>query len=152
VPLIWLLSVAMTAGVKKIFHPDPRIGFLAQAETIQARIDELHERQRLTVRPEDVAENTRKIELLLAELPKNKTLLFNNYLDAFVAGVFLVLVALIFLVSIREWILLLARKKLAALRESEPVWLPDYAVAEGKPLRLFSLLTLAFALAKELSG
>jgi len=152
VPLIWLLSVTMTAGVQKIFHPDPRIGFLAQAETIQARIDELHERQRLTVRPEDVAENTRKIELLLAELPKNKTLLFNNYLDAFVAGVFLVLVALIFLVSIREWILLLARKKLAALRESEPVWLPDYAVAEGKPLRLFSLLTLAFALAKELSG
>jgi carbon starvation protein len=65
---------------------------------------------------------------------------------------FLVLVALIFLVSAREWILLLARRKLAELREAEPVWLPDYAVAEGKPLRIFSLLALAFALAKELSG
>ena len=32
------------------------------------------------------------------------------------------------------------------------MWLPDYAIAEGKPLRLFSLFALAFALAKELSG
>ena len=85
-------------------------------------------------------------------LGSNKRLLFNNLLDASVAGIFLVLVALIFLVSVREWVLLLARKRLATLRESDPVWLPDYAVAEGKPLRLFSLIALAFALSKELSG
>jgi carbon starvation protein len=47
---------------------------------------------------------------------------------------------------------LLARKRLATLRESEPVWMPDYAVAEGGPLRILSLLALAFALARELSG
>jgi hypothetical protein len=73
-------------------------------------------------------------------------------LDACVAGAFLVLVLLIVAISVREWILLLARKKLAHLRESDPVWLPEFAVAEGKPLALFSLLALAFALAKELSG
>ena len=38
------------------------------------------------------------------------------------------------------------------LHESEPAWLPDYAIAEARPLRLFNLLALAFALAKELSG
>ena len=85
-------------------------------------------------------------------LESNKRLLFNNRLDAFVAGMFLVLVVLFVAVSAREWILLLARKRLATLRESDPVWLPDYAVAEGKPLRLFSLIALAFALGKELSG
>ena len=85
-------------------------------------------------------------------LESNKRLLFNNRLDAFVAGMFLVLVVLFVAVSAREWILLLARKRLATLRESDPVWLPDYAVAEGKPLRLFSLIALAFALSKELSG
>src|SRR5439155_2207463 len=52
----------------------------------------------------------------------------------------------------REWILLLARRKLALLRESEPVWLPDYALAESKPLQVVSLLALGLALAKELSG
>ena len=46
----------------------------------------------------------------------------------------------------------LARKRLARLRETEPVWLPDYAVVEGKPLHLFSLFALAFTLARELSG
>ena len=33
--------------------------------------------------------------------------------------------------SVREWILLLSRRKPAVLHETEPVWLPDYAVVEG---------------------
>ena len=56
------------------------------------------------------------------------------------------------MLSVREWVLLLARRKLAVLRETEPVWLPDYAVAEAEPLRVAGVLALAFALAKELSG
>jgi hypothetical protein len=69
-----------------------------------------------------------------------------------VAGVFLVLATLILLLSLREWVLLLARRKLATLRESDPVWLPDYAIMEAKPMQAASLLALAFALTKELSG
>jgi carbon starvation protein len=82
----------------------------------------------------------------------NRTMRFNLLLDAVVTGIFLAMVVLIVAFSLREWILLLARKRLATLRESEPVWLPDYAIAEAKPLQVFSILALAFALAKELSG
>ena len=78
--------------------------------------------------------------------------LHNNLLDACVAGAFLGLVSIIVLVSLREWLLLLARKKVAELRETPPVWLPDYAVAEAKPLNFLSLLALGLALVKELSG
>jgi hypothetical protein len=58
----------------------------------------------------------------------------------------------IFLMSVREWILLLARKKVSDLRETPPTWLPDYALAQAKPWGAVALLALAFALVKELSG
>src|SRR5262249_55140261 len=37
-PLAWLLSVTMTAGWQKISSPEPRIGFLAQASDLAARL------------------------------------------------------------------------------------------------------------------
>ena len=119
VPLLWLLTVTMTAGVEKIFSADPLIGFLSGAQKAMGT---------------------------------NPALAFNYRLDAVVTGTFLTMVALIFLFSLREWILLLARRKLAALRETPPVWLPEYAVAEGKPLHLFHLLMLGLLMIKELSG
>ena len=75
-----------------------------------------------------------------------------HLLDAVVAGFFLTLVVMIVLLSVREWVLLLARRRLATLHETAPVWLPDYALAEGKPLRFFGVFALALALAKEWSG
>ena len=145
VPLVWLLAVTMTAGAQKIFDPDPRIGFLAAAQVYSGKIAEAYPAPGSLKTDDAMAAAQRALE-------SNNRLLFNNRLDAFVAGMFLVLVVLFVAVSAREWILLLARKRLATLRESDPVWLPDYAVAEGKPLRLFSLIALAFALGKELSG
>jgi hypothetical protein len=62
------------------------------------------------------------------------------------------MISAIVLISIREWILLLARRKIAELREMPPVWLEEYAVAESRPLNVLTLLALGFALAKELSG
>jgi hypothetical protein len=66
--------------------------------------------------------------------------------------VFLVLVSIILVISVREWLLLLGGRKLAALRESGPVWLPEHAVAEGRPVKLLGVFALSLALAKELSG
>ena len=156
-PLVWLLSVTFTAGVQKIWHPDPGIGFLAQAGVLGNKIDEVDKpRYELTrlLTPEERAKEQRKWEALLAEYPKNRTLRFNNRLDAFVAGAFLVMVTAIVLLSVREWILLLSSSKPAVLRESEPVWLPDYAVVEagGKFGGVAGTAALTLALAKELSG
>jgi carbon starvation protein len=37
VPLVWLVAVTMSAGWMKLFDPDPRIGFLAQAANATGR-------------------------------------------------------------------------------------------------------------------
>ncbi len=68
-PLAFLLCVTATAGLQKIFHPDPRIGFLAQA----------------------------RVATTAGEA-------FNARLDAFLAGLFLVLVATVVLSAARQWI------------------------------------------------
>ncbi|MBI5774134.1 MAG: carbon starvation protein A [Verrucomicrobia bacterium] len=143
-PLVWLLAVTGTASVQKIWHPTPSIGFLAGANAAADKLAGLE--KQLAAVPAD------KGAALEKQITQTRKQVFNLRLDAYVTAFFLTLVTAIFLISVREWILLVARKKLAQLRESEPVWLPDYAVVEGKPFKLFSLLALAFALAKELSG
>jgi carbon starvation protein len=145
VPLVWLLAVTMTAGVQKIWHPDPRIGFLAQAKVLREEAPALE-------RVVNAAGQIEAIEKAEQALHKNRVQRFNNELDAVVAGAFLVLVSAIVVLSVREWALLLARRKPAVLRETEPVWLPDYAVAESRTLRVAGVAALTFALAKELSG
>jgi carbon starvation protein len=146
VPLVWLLSVTFTAGVQKIWHPDPRIGFNAAADAAQKKREVL--RSGLASVPEEkLAAQSKEMAQLVRQT-------FNARLDAFVAGGFLVLVSIIVLVSLREWLLLLSRRKPAVLRENEPVWLPDYAVAEasGKFGGVAGTAALTLALAKELSG
>jgi hypothetical protein len=83
----------------------------------------------------------------------NRALRFNNLLDAAVSGAFLALGVIILLIALREWTLILMRRKLAQLRESEPVLLPAAAaVAPTASPGALGLLALLFTLAKELSG
>jgi carbon starvation protein len=154
IPLVWLVAVTFTAGAEKIFHPDPRIGFLAQAHILKAKIDMVEGPLEMFLTREESIKWQHDFEIAKAELSQNRTLYFNNLLDAAVAGIFLALVIAIVLLSLREWFLLLSRRKPAVLHETEPVWLPDYAVLEGG--RKFSgaagTAALALALAKEWSG
>jgi carbon starvation protein len=148
IPLIWLLGVTSTAGLEKILHPQPSIGFLAKAESLNSQLPALEQKLQEAKASGDV----RRIDEAQAAVAKNRSEHFNQLLDASVAGIFLVLVVWIVLLSAREWLLLLARKRLATLHESAPVWLPQYAQVEARPVPLFSLLALGFALARELSG
>jgi len=146
VPLVWLLAVTFTAGAQKIWHTDPRIGFLAQIKSLNDKINNPGTTAQ-SADPKWLAEKA-------AQIPAWTTQKFNNRLDAIVAGAFLALVSVIILISVWEWILLLSRRKSAVIHEAEPVWLPDYAVTEGgrKLGGTAGAATLALALAKELSG
>jgi carbon starvation protein len=147
IPLTWLLAVTMTAGAQKIFHSDPRIGFLAQAKILSDKMPALEQAlEAAKVSGDKAVEGAKKA------LENNRVLRFNNLLDAVVAGIFLLLVTLVVAISVKEWVLLWARRKTARLAETEPVWLPGYAVTEPKPFPVIGLVTLGFALAKELSG
>ncbi len=148
IPLIWLLAVTLTAGVQKIFHSNPRIGFLSQAKVFEQK------RPKLQSALDVARKNGTKEAIALAEKPvkDNAAMIFNQYLDAAIAGIFLVMVGIIVLLSIKEWLQLLLNQRIAELRETPPIWLPDYAVREGREGAGLSFLTLAFLLARELSG
>ena len=79
-PMSWLVTVTYTSALMKMFSAYPRIGFIAAAEGL---------------------------EKLAPQTDATRTLIFNNYLDAFVCGLFLVLVSTILIDSARQWIGLL---------------------------------------------
>jgi carbon starvation protein len=134
-PLAWLGSATFAAALQKIFHSNPRVGFVAMAEKLSA-------------------------DLAAGKVPAAKrvaieALIFNNYMDAVAAGIFLVLVIAILVVSIREWVLILSGRKVAVLHETEPIWLPAPITPADVPRpwwRLGTTVVVLGTLAKELSG
>ena len=150
-PLAWLMTVTMLAGVEKMFDADPRIGFLAQAQVLDSKMPALQ----AAVAAADAAHDTGALVLAKKAVRDNRTLAFNNRLDAVVAGIFLALVTVIAVLSVREWVLLLSRRRAAVLRDSESVLLPESALAAaaGRPWWRFSTaLLLLGALLRELTG
>jgi len=146
IPLVWLVAVTFTAGAQKIWHPDPRIGFLAQAAVQSKNI----EAARAALNTSDAVAHQQASK----DYEIGVRLYANQIIDAVVAGLFLALVAAIILLSFREWILLWSRKKQAVLHETQPVWLPDYALKETGPnlSTVAGTAAVALALARELSG
>ena len=172
IPLLFLLCVTGTAAMQKVFHHenDPkrsRLGFIQIANEAERRIPVLQQaaadlvaalpagtRLDAKIKEPRTAEEKAVVaaQSALRAVRSARAQVFNNRLDAAVTAFFLALVIGIFLISLREWILLLAQRKLAVLRETEPTWLPDYAIAETKPLHVASLIALSYALLRELSG
>ncbi|MBI3876887.1 MAG: carbon starvation protein A [Verrucomicrobia bacterium] len=148
VPLVWLLAVTMTAGYQKIFDPSPRIGFLVVVKDLDAKLPALTQ----ALDSAKAAGDAKTIEAAQKAVNVNRVLRFNNALDATVAGLFMSLVVLIVALSAWEWLSLISRRRRAKLAEADAVWLPDYAVAEGKAVKWWNLFALALLFAKELSG
>ncbi|HEU5078961.1 MAG TPA: carbon starvation CstA family protein [Opitutaceae bacterium] len=120
VPLVWLLAVTLTAGWMKIFSADPRVGFLSQAAGLTKSIEALN----ATVPAGAAVNAAAQISAQVAELRHQ---LLNTKINAAVTGVFLLLVAAVVLVSAREWILLLSRKRQPVMREDPYVALESRA-------------------------
>jgi carbon starvation protein len=95
VPLVWLVSATFTAAWQKIFSPIPAIGFLAQADRLEA-----------------------SLRAGTANAAATETLIFNARLDAVVCGLFMVLVAVILIDSIRVWAGILLGTREARVNES----------------------------------
>ena len=74
VPTAWLLITTLTAGVQKILHPDPRIGFIALARKFS-----------------DAAANG-TVLAPAKSIAEMQRVAFNNYLDAVVCAFFVLLV------------------------------------------------------------
>ena len=98
-PLAWLVVVTMTAGWAKLFSPDPKLGFLAHARMLR-----------------DAAASGR-LPAGVRSAGDAARMAFNDYLDAAVAGFFMVAVIVILADSIREWTSILRGRKPALSTE-----------------------------------
>jgi len=90
VPLVWLVAVTFTASWHKMFDPNPRVGFLSQAQALAAG-------------PATGA---------------TSKLIFNNRLDAAVTGILVGMVTLVLVESGRQWLGILSGAKEARVKES----------------------------------
>jgi carbon starvation protein len=90
IPLAWLVAVTFTASWYKVFDPNPRVGFLAQARVLAAG-------------PQNGA---------------TAPLIFNNRLDAAVTGILVVMVSLVLAESARHWLGILNGTKEARVKET----------------------------------
>ena len=100
-PLGWLVAVTMTASWQKIFSPEPRLGFLAQARWLTGQIA--------------------SGAVPAAGLSVSRRLIFNAQLDAVVNGVFALLVLVILFESGRNWLLYTLGRKRPVLSEAPAV-------------------------------
>lgn len=89
-PMCWLVVVTYAGSWEKIFSPLPRVGFLAAARALEAG-----ERTAAT-----------------------SQLIFNHRLDAFVCGIFVVLVTTILVDSVRIWVGILRGTRSARTTEA----------------------------------
>ena len=148
VPLIWLLTVTVSAGTQKIFHSSPRIGFLAGAKAAVAQRPALEQAVATARQAGDLVATASAEKALRA----NRFTERNNRVDAVVTGFFLGMVGLVLVLSVREWWLVISRRKPARLRETEPVWLPDYKLAPSGGAGVAGLVAIGFTLAREITG
>ncbi len=88
-PLAWIVTVTMTAGWQKVFSADPRLGFLAHVASLVGSTD-----------------------------PAAARLIFNDRLNTFVALLFMTVVTILIVASLREWWLVLSRRKTAIVHEA----------------------------------
>jgi carbon starvation protein len=108
-PMAWLVVITMTASYQKIFHSNPRIGFLAYASALAAQI------AAGKIPAEKIAETQR--------------LIFNQRLDAAVTAVLASMILVLIVEALGQWYSILSRHKQPVVHESPYVatkWAADY--------------------------
>jgi carbon starvation protein len=98
VPMLWLITVTMTASYQKIFSENPKLGFLASAHALEAQI------AAGSVAP--------------AAMDRMQHLIFNNYLNVAVTAILVGLILFLILEAVTVWIRLLSGSKEVTLNET----------------------------------
>lgn len=94
IPTTWLLIVTMVAGWQKLFHDNPKIGFLAHAKVFNTAYD------------------GGKVLAPAANLSQMKQVLVNDYVDASLTAIFMLVVIVVFISALRIWFKILSNQKL----------------------------------------
>ena len=98
VPMIWLITVTMTASYQKVFDDSPKLGFLANAHALEAQI------QSGAITGDAVA--------------RTQHLIFNNYLNVGVTGLLVVLILFLIFEALTLWVKILKGSTEVTLNES----------------------------------
>ncbi|WP_028401320.1 carbon starvation CstA family protein [Ectobacillus panaciterrae] len=91
-PTTWILIVTMTAGYQKLFHENPKIGFLSHAKVFQKALD------------------GGKVLAPAKNVDQMKQIITNDYVDAALCTVFMLVVLAVFVSAVRIWIRVLQNK------------------------------------------
>lgn len=94
IPTAWLLIVTLTAGWQKLFHSNPAIGFLSHANKFQT------------------AYQNGEVLAPAKDLGEMRQVIFNDYIDATLCGIFMIVVILVFISGVRIWIKALKKQNL----------------------------------------
>ena len=111
VPMAWLVIITMTASWQKIFHANPRIGFLSAANAMAAQIA--------------------AGKIPAAKMADTQRLIFNQRLDAVVTAVFAMMILVLLVEALVQWSKILGGRKGIVLRESPYVATRWATGAEG---------------------
>jgi carbon starvation protein len=111
VPMVWLITVTMTASWQKIFSENARIGFLSGARALAAQIA--------------------AGKSPAAKLPEIQRTIFNLRLDAVVTAVLAVMILVLVVEAILRWTAILTKRSEAVLHETPYVATQWTAGAEG---------------------
>src|SRR5439155_13823367 len=111
-PMVWLITITMTASWQKIFSGDPRIGFLSGANALVAQI----------------AAGT----IPAARLTEIQRTIFNLRLDAVVTAVLAAMILVLVVEALLRWTAILTKRSEAVLHETPYVATQWDAGAEGE--------------------
>jgi carbon starvation protein len=110
-PMAWLVTITMTASWQKIFHPNPRIGFISAANAMAAQI------AAGKVPAEKIVETQR--------------LIFNQRLDAVVTAILAAMILVLLVEAVIQWAALLSKRRALVLHETPYVASAWTAELEG---------------------
>ncbi|SFA45505.1 carbon starvation protein [Parageobacillus thermantarcticus] len=99
IPTTWLLVVTMTAGFQKLFHSDPKVGFLSHANMFKDALSQ------------------GKILAPAANEAQMRQIIMNDYIDATLCAIFMLVVVAMLISCVNMWVKVLKNKHVP-LKES----------------------------------